>query len=468
MLHRSHKRRLKILRANPLKSLKGVHVYEAQVQHALKRQDWKAAAGLYAQACARHAAELALINSVQEGLSSRLGTHAIYDLVGDKLRDTFNAQVVMISQYDPQTNKIFHHYANERGQHLHIQGWQPIDSSRAEIIRTRRPFMINRDEIVAVIKAEKMHVVPGTELPQCWLGVPMMVGDEARGIVSLQNLDKEHAFSPADIDLLTTLTNSMSLSLENARLFNETQRLLKLSEEEMQIARQTQLSILPIRLPRYSGYDFGSLIMPARAVGGDFYDFIHLANDQLCIVIGDASDKGLPAALLMALTFSLVRAETGRTDNPPRILHNVNRYLINMNSSAFVTLLYAVLDCPSGAMSYSRAGHLLPIIVDEQGHFPNMTMQEGQPLGLFEDVKLDRQCITIPRGGMALLHSDGLNEAVDAQGKVFGFERIKAELLACRHESARTICDRLWVAVQNYSDNMLQQDDFTVLVIKRE
>ena len=165
---------------------------------------------------------------MQEGLSSRLGTHAIYDLVGDKLRDTFNAQVVMISQYDPQSDKIFHHYANERGRHLHIQGWQPVDSSRGQIIRTRKPFMINPDEIIAVVTAEKMHVVPGTELPKTWLGVPMVVGDAVRGVVSLQNLDKEHAFSASDIDLLTTLTNSLSLSLENARLFNETQRLLKL------------------------------------------------------------------------------------------------------------------------------------------------------------------------------------------------------------------------------------------------
>jgi serine phosphatase RsbU (regulator of sigma subunit) len=468
MLHRSKKRRLKTLRMNRPESPQAFHEYEAQAQHAIRCQDWKSAASYYAKACARHAAELALINSVQEGLSSRLDTHAIYDLVGDKLRDTFNAQVVMISQYDPQTNKIFHHYANERGRHLHIQGWQPIDSSRAAVIRTGKPFMINQDEIVAVIKAEKMHVVPGTELPKCWLGVPMLVGDEARGIVSLQNLDKENAFSPADIDLLTTLTNSMSLSLENARLFNETQRLLRLSEEEMQIARQTQLSILPIRLPRHTGYDFGSLIMPARAMGGDFYDFIQLGNNQLCIVIGDASDKGLPAALLMALTVSLLRTETGRTENPLHIIRNVNRYLLNMNFASFVTLLYSVLDCANGALTYSRAGHILPIILDGQGQFVNVTMSEGQPLGLFEDVKIDRQRITIPRGGLALLHSDGLNEAADGQGVEFGFERIKDELLACRHESARTICDRLWTAVQNYSGDMAEQDDFTALVIKRD
>ena len=469
MLHRSNKHRLQTLRTNRPNKIQAFHEFEVQAKQAILRRDWRSAVNYYSLACGQHSAELALIKSVQEGLSSSLEMHAIYDLVGDKLRDTFNAQVVMISQYDPQTNKIFHHYANERGRHLHIQGWQPIDSSRAEIIRTRRPFMINLDEIMAVVTAEKMHVVPGTELPKCWMGVPMLVGDEARGIVSLQNLDKENAFTQSDIDLLTALTNSLSLSLENARLFSETQRLLRLAEEELQIARQTQLSILPMHMPRHAGYDFGSLIMPARAVGGDFYDFIHLENGNLCVVIGDASDKGLPAALLMALTFSLVRAETARAENPRQILLNVNRYLLNMNSSRmFVTLLYAVLDCKSGALTYFRAGHLLPLVLDEQGQFLDVPMDIGQPLGLFEDMKIDRQCITIPKGGMALLHSDGLNEAADPHGKEFGFERVRQELFVTRRESARTICDRLWTAVQNYSGGMANQDDFTTLVIKRK
>lgn len=278
---------------------------------------------------------------------------AIYDLVGDKLRDTFNAQVVMISQFDRETDKIFHHYAIERGQHLHIPGWHPIDSSRLQIVRSGRPFMINLGEILNLLQAEKMHVVPGTELPHTWLGVPMLVRNEVIGIVSLQNLDSENAFSASDIDLLTTLTNSMSASLENARLFNETQRLLARLEQEMAIARQTQQSILPTQLPSVPGYDFGAFMMPARAVGGDFYDFIPLDHQKICIVIGDASDKGLPAALFMAMTFSLMRAETGRSHHPRQILRNVNRFLTHMKASnVFVTVLNSVLDLQTGVLSY--------------------------------------------------------------------------------------------------------------------
>ena len=133
----------------------------------------------------------------------------------------------------------------------------------------------------------------------------------------------------------------------------------------------------------------------------------------------------------------------------------------------FVTLLYAVLDCTNGVLTYCRAGHLLPVVLDGQGRFLNMGMEEGQPLGLFEDVKIDQQRIEIPEGGLVLFHSDGLNEATNSQGVEFGFARVKEEIFASRRESAREICDRLWTAVQNYSGRVIEQDDFTVMVIKR-
>lgn len=450
------------------KSQKVTRDFQAEAEKAAANGDWKAAAESYAQCVEQRASELALINSVQEGLSSKLDMQGIYDLVGDKLRDTFDAQVVMISQYDPNTKKIFHHYAIERGRHLHIQGWQPLDSSRAEIIRTRKPFMINLDEIARVVNEGKMKVVPGTELPKTWLGVPMLIGNTARGVVSLQNLDKGNAFSKSEIDLLMTLTNSMSLSLENARLFNETQRLLKLIEGEMKIARRTQRSILPARMPRRLGYDFGSLINPARAVGGDFYDVIHLDKDRLSLVIGDVSDKGLPAALVMALTFSLLRAETEQSGDPRQILLNVNRNLMKMNASEmYVTLLYGILECRTGTFKYARAGHLPPILLGSRGEVIQVTMDAGQPLGVFEEMKLDLQEVVIPRGGLALLFSDGLNEAIDTEGNMFGFERIKQELFAHRLESAKAICAKLWEAVDAHSGELPHQDDFVTVVVKR-
>ena len=441
--------------------------FKAQAAIAEAQGDWQTAAKYYSDGLEQRAVELALINRVQEGLSSNYEMQAIYDLVGDKLRDTFNAQVVMISQYDPQTNKIYHHYAIESGQHLQIPDWRPIDASRSKVVRTKKPLMINQDEINALLNTKKMQVVPGTEVPKTWLGVPLLVGNEARGIVSLQNLDTENAFSTSDIDLLTTLTNSMSQSLENARLFNETQRLLNQMEGEMGLARQAQKSILPTRSPGQPGYDIGSFIMPARAVGGDFYDFIPMDNQRLGIVIGDVSDKGLPAALFMAVTFSLVRAETGRTVDQRQILENINKFLLRMNAKMFVTLLYCILDFKTGSLNYSRAGHVPPIVIDRDGVFMDIPIEEGQPLGVIDNLHIDQHQFFIPEGGLALMYSDGLQEVFNSQGNMFGLDCIMSELLVNRQESAATICNKLWLAVQNHSGAIPHQDDFTTVVVKR-
>ncbi len=448
--------------------IKSADDFQFQAEQAAALGDWQTAAQLYARSTEQRAAMLALINKVQEGLSSQLEIQSIYNLVGDSLLETFNAQVVMISEYNPVTNRIFHQYGIERGVRLSLSDWMPLNSSWAEIVRTRKPLMINQRDLLKLVEAGKMGIVPGTETPKTWLGVPMMVGNTVHGVVCLQNLELENAFSQADIDLLMTLTNSLTLSLENARLFDRTERLLRHLRAEMDIARQTQRSILPARNPHKAGYQFGTLILPSRAVGGDFYDFIPLGEDRLGIVMGDVSDKGLPAALFMALTFSLLRAESERSHNPAEVLNHVNRTLLKMNTSGmFVTLLYAVLDYRTGVMQYARAGHLLPIILDGLGEQITLHMGVGQPLGLYAKVALDEQEVAIRPGGMMLFFTDGLNEAVDESGEQFGLERVVRLMQSSRGESAKVICRRLWSAVKEYSHVAPHQDDFAVLLMKR-
>lgn len=198
--------------------------YQTLAKEAEAHADWKAAAQWYALAMDQRSAQLSLISQLQEKFSTRLEMQEIYDLTGDSLRDTFNAQVVMISEYDPVSNQVYHHYAIENSKHLQIQGWHPVDSSRLEIVRTGKPFMIHGDEIVRVVDDGRMKVIPGTDMPKTWLGVPILMQDQVVGIISLQNLDNDNAFSSSDIDLLTTLTSSLSLIFENAGLFTDMQK----------------------------------------------------------------------------------------------------------------------------------------------------------------------------------------------------------------------------------------------------
>lgn len=170
-------------------------------------------------------AELAVINSIQQGLVAQMDLQAIYNLVGDKVRDLFDAQVVAIATFDAEMDRESFKYTFEDGKRYYPQS-RPIDKIRQRLIKTRRLINIseNSEEAFTTITGESPKAIPGTQFPKSMVFVPLTIGDDVRGYVSLQNLDREHAFSESDIQLLSTLANSMSVALENARLFNETEQ----------------------------------------------------------------------------------------------------------------------------------------------------------------------------------------------------------------------------------------------------
>jgi GAF domain-containing protein len=173
-------------------------------------------------------AELSVINSVQEGLASELDIHGIYELVGEKIREIFNAQVIDIVTYDNKNGTIADCYSYEKGDRT-LLGPRPLKGFRKHVIETVKPLVINKDNEKESIKYDNVVVVG--EVPKSLVLVPMVAGEEVTGVISLQNLDSENAFSDSDVRLLTTLANSMSVAIENARLFDETNRLLKETEQ---------------------------------------------------------------------------------------------------------------------------------------------------------------------------------------------------------------------------------------------
>ena len=185
----------------------------------------------------QRAAELAIINAVQEGLAARMEMQGIYDLVGNKIQEIFDAQIVSIELYDPDKNEIHFPYIIERGKRFSNPA-MPLIGYRKHVIETRQHILIN-DRLVETSARYGNPLVLTGEQPKSVLFVPMLVGDEIKGVISLQNLDREHAFGESEVRLLQTLANSMSVALENARLFDETQRLLKETEQ-----RNAELAII--------------------------------------------------------------------------------------------------------------------------------------------------------------------------------------------------------------------------------
>jgi signal transduction histidine kinase len=189
----------------------------------------------------QRAHELAFINSVQQELASKLDVQSIYDLVGETFRNIFNAQVVMISTYDPQSNTVEHRYAIERGERVHSPGAHPPGGFRSQIIQTKQPLLLNT-RVPEESARLNQPILPGTGTPRSWLGVPMLLGDQVTGILSVQNIDEENAFDESDVRLLQTFAASMSIALENARLYEQA-RQLAILDERQRLARELHDSV---------------------------------------------------------------------------------------------------------------------------------------------------------------------------------------------------------------------------------
>ena len=238
-------------------------------------------------------------------------------------------------------------------------------------------------------------------------------------------------------------------------------------ERELQVAFEIQTSILPQTLPDLAGYDFGALMVPARAVGGDFYDIIPLSSDKVGIIIGDVADKGVPSAIFMAQTHALLYAMATRDASPAWVLQRVNQLLIKMGeSSLFVTVLYGILDRRTNLFSYARAGHELPIVVSANGKAEIAPYNQGQLMGVLDNPMLDEQTVSIPSGGVIVLYTDGVIDARHSNGDSFGLERLIKELELPRDGSAQDQCDRLWQVLSNFQSKDAQEDDVTLVIIQ--
>jgi sigma-B regulation protein RsbU (phosphoserine phosphatase) len=238
-------------------------------------------------------------------------------------------------------------------------------------------------------------------------------------------------------------------------------------KRELELARQIQESILPRSLPKIQGFDFGAQFAPMAAVGGDFYDFIPLDENNLALAMGDVSDHGVHAALFMALTVTLLRAEAQRSMAPCEVLNNVNHHLLNMNEAGmFVTILYGLLNTRTKMFQYVRAGHETPMVIDSRGNAVALQHSQGQPLGLFLEPILDEGSIVLTPGGWLWLYTDGVKEAMDAEGRMFGLEHLLEASRAGIHNSAQDVCDHVWETLERHRGGVDQQDDATLVVIR--
>jgi serine phosphatase RsbU (regulator of sigma subunit) len=236
-------------------------------------------------------------------------------------------------------------------------------------------------------------------------------------------------------------------------------------EHELRVARRIQQASLPKEVPELEGWQITPFYRPAREVGGDFYDFFDLEDGCLGIVVGDATGHGVPAALVMASTRSMLRAVAQTSNSPGEVLRRVNDPLVrDIPANMFVTCFYAVLDPVSGSLTYANAGHDLPYL-HRDGDVEELRAR-GMPLGLMPNMVYEEKEITLGAGEGALFYSDGLVEAHDPKGEVFSFPRLRA--LVAKHNEEGSLGDLLLEELYSFvGEGWEQEDDITLLTLRR-
>jgi sigma-B regulation protein RsbU (phosphoserine phosphatase) len=319
--------------------------------------------------------------------------------------------------------------------------------------------------------AQAVVTVPDRVVQALRLNLPIVLALRGRtelvGVLLVDGRTEDLLLNQRRLNILNGIASQTSTSIESVRLLSDlaTRQVL---EHELDLAREIQKSFLPACCPLVPGYQLASAWRSARRVGGDFYDFMLLSNGNVGIAIADVADKGVPAALFMALSRTLVRATSMSGRTPSDALRRTNTLIISdARSDLFVTVFYGLLHPRSGNFTYANAGHNPPLWVNIRSGRVERLLQHGMALGVIPDLQLTEHTVTLEAGDVLALYTDGVTEAFNADEEEFGVERLEEVVLAHAAESAEDIVAAIEAAVDAFVGDVPPFDDFTLVVLKR-
>ena len=274
---------------------------------------------------------------------------------------------------------------------------------------------------------------------------------------------------PVDFeDLSVTVDRTLKHLLEWNEALAARDRLVTL-QNELSVASKMQQSILPTEFPERGGYSVDASMTPARSVGGDFYDVMILPEGRIGLAIADVSDKGVPAALFMMSSRTLLKGAAIGSDSPGMVLYEVNDLLCESNESAmFVTLLYAEYNPENGRLSYANGGHNPPLVISATGESRLLPMTGGVALGLVEGLRYDEDEIVLGPGETVVLYTDGVTEAMNSENEEFGMERLEQLFVDSPPADASEANERILAAVDEFAGDAAQSDDITCMSLRRD
>ncbi|HEY2680291.1 MAG TPA: GAF domain-containing SpoIIE family protein phosphatase [Candidatus Udaeobacter sp.] len=303
------------------------------------------------------------------------------------------------------------------------------------------------------------------------MATALQYGDQNLGVLAVANGPTGAPFSQADFVVFKSIAEQSAFALYNAIIYsmaNEKKRL----DHDLEIARDIQRILLPSEAPAINGFQISGINVPARQVSGDYFDYIHVDQERLGVAIADVSGKGVPASLIMAICRSVLRAEAARNPSPADVLRKVNRQLYpDIKEDMFISMAYLVLDHQRDGVTLARAGHDAPLLYQQQSQTVTPIKSPGMVVGIDSGSVFDRLTVdfSVPleRNDCLVLYTDGVTETLNAEGDEYGVDRMAQSVRASANDGASAIVKRIIEDVREFTGSVPQNDDITVIAIRK-
>ena len=406
----------------------------------------------------KQARTLVLLNEIARELTSILNVDELLKRIAELLSRLIDYQMFSILMVDAAGEKLQHRFSLRFQENIQLKHDVPLGDGLVGYAARHRQAVLVPD-----VSKDPRYILLNPET-RSELAVPLIYKDKVIGVLDLEHT-KRGFFTDDHKRTVTTLAAQVAIALENARLYEEIARQEKRLERDLSLARELQFRLLPHSLPKLPNLEVAAKFAPARAIGGDLYDFVNYSLDQMGMVIGDVSGKGAPAAIYAALVSGILRSHAPIEPGPAEMLRAVNFSLGERRiEGQFVSLIYAVWDDRNRSLKIANSGLPRPLYCHE-GKI-EVIEATGLPLGLFDDAEYDEFTFKAKPGDMFVFFSDGILDARNKAGDMFGRRRTEAIITGCADISADCVVKSLFKAVTEHAAGEEAFDDETVVAIK--
>jgi len=400
---------------------------------------------------------LLLLNEIARELTSILNLDELLGRVAELVRRLIDYQMFSILLLDSTGEVLQHRFSLRFNENIHLKHEIPLGRGIVGIAAQNKQAVLVPD-----VSKDPRYIQANPET-KSELAVPLIYKSKVVGVLDLEHT-RRGFFTEDHQRTMTTLAAQIAIALENARLYEEIERQERRLERDLSLARELQGRLLPQSSPKLAHLDVAAKFVPARAIGGDLYDFIPYSMSRLGIVIGDVSGKGAPAAIYAALVSGILRSHAPIEPAPAEMLSAVNLSLAERRiEGQFVSIIYAVWDDAQRSLTVSNSGLPRPIYV--HGGKNEVIEVTGLPLGLFDEAEYDELQFRMKPGDMFVFFSDGILDARNRKGDLFGRGRVEKIVSDCSGDPA-TCVDAIFKAVAEHSAGVETFDDQTVVAIR--